>query len=119
MTELGRHEDERGVIQDLLLGPIGCVTEITTKAGAVRGNHVHDRTSQWVYIVSGLLLGVTEAAGVRQEHVYGPGDMAEDPPAIPHAWKALGDTTVLVFTKGPRSGEDYETDTRRLAVPLL
>jgi hypothetical protein len=34
------YEDARGVIQDLL-GPVDSVTWITTKKGAIRGNHVH------------------------------------------------------------------------------
>jgi quercetin dioxygenase-like cupin family protein len=46
---------------------------------------------------------------------YGPGDMACEEPGIPHAWQALADTTVLVFSRGPRSGEAYESDTVRLA----
>jgi hypothetical protein len=45
---------------------------------------------------------------------YGPGDLACEEPGIPHAWKALEDTVVLVFTRGPRSGEAYESDTQRL-----
>lgn len=45
---------------------------------------------------------------------YGPGDMACEEPGVPHAWKALEDTTVLVFSRGPRSGEAYESDTIRL-----
>jgi quercetin dioxygenase-like cupin family protein len=43
------------------------------------------------------------------------GEMIEEPAGIPHAWKALDeDTIVLVFTRGPRSGQAYETDTQRL-----
>jgi quercetin dioxygenase-like cupin family protein len=113
-----RFEDERGVIQDLF-GPVDGVTEIFTKAGAVRGNHTHNETTQWAYVVSGRLLVVSEKDGFRHRREYGPGDIAVDPPGIPHAWKAVTDTTVLVFTKGPRSGEAYESDTQRLKVPLL
>jgi quercetin dioxygenase-like cupin family protein len=104
-----RFEDERGVIQDLL-GQVDGVTEITTRAGHVRGNHVHPRTTQWVYVVSGQLL--TSHAG--EETIWPAGQMFKEPPAEPHAWRAVTDCTVLVFTKGPRSGEDYETDTIRL-----
>jgi dTDP-4-dehydrorhamnose 3,5-epimerase-like enzyme len=119
-------EDERGVIQDLL-GPVDAVTEILTRKGAVRGNHVHHQTTQWAYVVSGRLLIATSpfrTGGGRKylgagETVYDPGMMAVDEPGIAHAWKALEDTVVLVFTKGPRSGEAYESDTQRLEVPLL
>lgn len=110
-----RYEDFRGVIQDLL-GPVDSVTRIDTVAGAVRGNHVHDHTTQWVYILSGSLLVATDtlsAEGVNHRY-HGPGELVKEEPGLPHAWRAMDDTTVLVFTKGPRSGADYESDTRRL-----
>lgn len=113
-----RFEDHRGIIQDLL-GPVDAVTEIFTREGRVRGNHVHALTTQWTYIVSGMMLLVTEQGGVRAEHTAVRGDLVCEQAGVPHAWKALEDTVVLVFTRGPRSGEAYESDTRRLEVPLL
>lgn len=108
-----RFEDERGVIQDLL-GRIDAVTEITTRRGAVRGNHIHQQTTQWTYVIDGVLEAAwTEDDGVHTK-TYGPGALIEEKAGIPHAWKARTDCKVLVFTKGPRSGQDYETDTQRL-----
>ena len=115
MTDPGRHEDGRGVIQDLLVTPLDAVTEIRTRKGAIRGNHVHRATTQWTYVVSGLLRVVTQRnGGPLRDRVYGPGDMACEHPGVTHAWEALEDNEVLVFTKGPRSGTAYESDTERL-----
>ena len=115
MTDPGRHEDGRGVIQDLLVTPLDAVTEIRTRKGAIRGNHVHRATTQWTYVVSGLLRVVTQQnGGPLRDRVYGPGDTACELPGVTHAWEALEDTVVLVFTKGPRSGTAYESDTERL-----
>ncbi len=109
-----RFEDHRGVIQDLL-GPVDAVTEIRSVQGAVRGNHVHYQTTQWTYIVSGRLRIVTrDPAGIEADLVYEPGQVACELPGVAHAWEALEDTVCLVFTRGPRSGEDYESDTYRL-----
>jgi quercetin dioxygenase-like cupin family protein len=109
-----RFEDERGVIQDLT-GAVDAVTEIRTFKGAIRGNHVHYATTQWTYIVSGLMRIVTSApGGERQDIVYRPGEVACEEPGVAHAWEALENTVCLVFTKGPRSGENYESDTHRL-----
>lgn len=91
------------------------MTRIFTRASHVRGNHVHAGTTQWAYVASGRLLVASREPGQpAAEHVYGPGMLAADRPGVAHAWKALEDTTVLVFTKGPRSGENYESDTQRL-----
>ena len=119
MPELGRHEDHRGLIEDLLPGPIDCVTRITTKASKVRGNHYHRVSHQWAYVISGkLLVATVEDDGVH-ERVYGPGEISHEPPGLHHAWRALEDTVTLVFTRGPRSGAAYETDTTRLERPIL
>lgn len=114
-----RFEDERGVIQDLLSGPLDGVTEIFTRKGAIRGNHTHQRTCQWTYIVSGKLRTVLQEDDGPHEHVRLPGDFFAEPPGVAHAWEALEDTTVLVITRGPRSGEGYESDTVRLTRPLI
>ena len=103
----------------MLVTPLDSVTRITTVAGAVRGNHRHDATHQWTLVISGRLLTAQLADGVLRQREHGPGDLISEPAGIPHAWRALADCTVLVFTKGPRSGQGYESDTTRLAVPLL
>jgi quercetin dioxygenase-like cupin family protein len=109
-----RFEDHRGVIQDLL-GPVDAVTEIRSHKGAIRGNHVHYQTTQWTYIASGWLRVVTrDPDGTVHDRVYGPGEMACEQPGVAHAWEAMEDTVCVVFSKGPRSGENYESDTFRL-----
>lgn len=111
------HKDDRGSITDLIVGH-GCVDAVTvvrSKAGAVRGNHYHDETRQWAYVVSGRLL-VTDGVGTA---VVGPGGIVRDEPGEPHAWKALEDTVCVVFVQGPRAGDGYESDTIRLEEPIF
>jgi len=113
-----RFEDARGHIQDLL-GPVDAVTEIYTRQGSVRGNHVHMATTQYTYVAWGELLAAWTEDDGPHEKAYGPGSLITEPAGVPHAWKALKDTLVLVFTRGPRSGDAYESDTHRLEVPIL
>jgi quercetin dioxygenase-like cupin family protein len=115
---LGRHEDSRGVIQDLL-GPVDAVTEIRTLAGACRGNHYHRRSTQWAYVVSGEMLFASVQDDGLHEEVHGPGDLVCEPPGQHHAWRAISDCTVLVFARGPRAANAYESDVVRLEVPIL
>lgn len=109
-----RYEDSRGVIEDLI-GPVDSITQITTVKDAVRGNHVHHHTTQWTYVVIGKLRIVSKGQKVD----VGPGGIVVHEPGDPHAWIALEDTTCLVFTRGPRSGANYESDTVRLDEPLI
>lgn len=108
-----RYEDERGVIQDLF-GHADAVTRIDSVPGAIRGNHTHRLTTQWTYVLDGTMTFYwLEDDGVH-ERIAGPGEMVCEPAGIPHAWVSNTETTVLVFTRGPRSGTAYETDTIRL-----
>lgn len=107
--------DERGTIMDLLVEPIDSVTAILTKKESVRGNHVHRETHQWTYVRSGMLL----MANGEDIFNVGPGELCYHAPGEAHAWRALVDTDCIVFTRGPRSGTDYESDTIRLDKPLL
>lgn len=115
VNRLDAFVDRRGEIRDLVVEPLDSVTLIQTVAGAVRGNHYHLDTSQWTYVVSGRMRVVSEMLpDGPQEDVFEAGDLLLTPPKERHAWQALEDTTVLVFTRGPRSGANYESDTFRL-----
>lgn len=109
------HEDDRGTITDLAAQPLDAVTRVRTKAGAIRGNHLHKLTTQWTFVVSGKLRITTG----EEQVVAGPGDLVINPSGEPHAWEAIEDSDCIVFAKGPRAGEDYESDTYRLEEPLI
>jgi quercetin dioxygenase-like cupin family protein len=113
---MGSFIDDRGEIHDLLQNePVSSVTHIKTLTGAVRGNHVHAKTTQWTYVVSGSMIVKT----LHEERKLLPGDMWKDPPGQAHAWKAIQTCCVIVMTAGPRAGDRYEDDTQRLDTPLL
>lgn len=115
------HTDDRGSITDLIGDDdINAVTMITFTPGAVRANHYHEHTIQWNYIISGEVLFATQSpGGERQERVLRKGDFAMSVAQERHALKALTDAEVLILTKGPRAGSEYENDTFRLTDPLI
>jgi len=108
-------EDDRGTISDLFEEHRSGVTRVRTKAGAIRGNHLHKLTTQWTYVLSGRLRVTTG----EQEIEVGPGEMVINKPGEPHAWDALEDTDCIVIARGPRAGRNYESDTYRLEEPLF
>jgi quercetin dioxygenase-like cupin family protein len=115
------HADARGTITDLISDDeINAVTLITFTKGAVRANHYHERTIQWNYVMSGEILLVTEIPGQgRAERVLKTGEFAVTREHERHALKALTQAEVLILTKGPRAGTQYENDTFRLKDPLI
>jgi oxalate decarboxylase/phosphoglucose isomerase-like protein (cupin superfamily) len=114
-------QDERGNIIDLLENEtINAITLITFTKGAVRANHYHKETTQWNYLLSGsVAIAGQMPDGEVEEIVMNVGDLIETVPQEHHALKALEESTLMVFTKGPRGGKEYETDTFRLEDPLL
>jgi len=113
-------KDERGEIIDLLENEtINAVTLITFRKGAVRGNHYHKQTTQWNYLISGSIKLVSQVPGEPSvETVMKPGDFIVTGPEVRHALVGLADSELMVFTKGPRGGKEYESDTFRLEVPI-
>ncbi len=115
------HMDERGVITDLLQDEtINAVTIISFVKGAVRANHYHKETYQWNYVVSGTIKIVTQLEGQgKVETIMNRGDFVLTVPNESHALMAVDQAELLVLTKGPRGGTNYENDTFRLTTPLL
>ena len=116
--------DVRGAISDILVKtPIDHVGLLESKRGAIRGNHYHAQTTQYLYVVKGSLTYFS-AMEVEQGRMGAPtqtylqaGDLAISPPFEAHAMHFLEPSLCLILSAGPRGGEDYEKDTFR--VPSL
>jgi quercetin dioxygenase-like cupin family protein len=112
-------EDDRGAITDILQHtPVDSVTLITCNKGAIRANHYHKESVQYSYVLSGQMLAYTQMPeGPLELQTLVEGDMLESPPFERHALHALEDSILLIVTRGPRGGKNYEDDTFRV-VPL-
>lgn len=107
------HTDSRGVILDLVVGRMDAATLISFEVDAIRGNHVHAETTQWTYVLEGEIIAHSiKSDGQPISQTFGRGDMFVSFPGEPHAIKAKEKSQVIVFTQGPRSGEDYASDTK-------
>ncbi|MDO8482908.1 MAG: hypothetical protein Q7S86_03770 [bacterium] len=110
-------EDERGIIRDVTTHTlVDAITYITFKKGAVRGNHYHNKSVQYDYILSGSLLcrSKLDADAPIEEKVVEQGDLITQPLSERHAYKALEDSVMLSCTLGPRQGAEFESDVVRL-----
>jgi quercetin dioxygenase-like cupin family protein len=115
------HVDARGTITDLISDDeVNAVTLITFARGAVRANHYHEHTIQWNYVIKGEILLATQfPGGEKLERVLKAGEFAVTRENERHALKGLTEAEVLILTKGPRAGSQYENDTFRLTEPLI
>lgn len=114
-------QDDRGEIIDMIENEeINAVTLITFTKDAVRANHYHNATTQWNYVISGKIKIATQMPDSEViESIMEKGDFIATVPTEKHALKAMEDSVLLVLTKGPRGGKEYESDTFRLETPLL
>lgn len=113
-------KDKRGAIMDLLSEKLDAVTIITFRKGAARGNHYHKKTTQWNYLLSGKMKFYCQKPGGKLvTFTAKKGDFIVAGPNEKHALKALENSELLVLTKGPRGGKEYESDTFRLSEPLV
>ena len=113
------YKDHRGIISDIIENEnINAVTLLTIKKGKIRGNHYHKKTFQWNYIISGKMKLITKKNGLKKSITLNKDDVAVTVPFEQHALVGLTNCKVLVFTKGPRGGKEYESDTNRLKEPL-
>lgn len=115
------HKDQRGIIVDLLVDQsINAVTYLTLAPGAVRGNHFHKETTQWTFVMTGrITYAESTLGGLVESHCGEPGDLFVSEPSAVHAVRANIDSSIIVFTSGPRAGDLYEQDTYRVSPPII
>ncbi|MDX2470477.1 MAG: cupin domain-containing protein [SAR324 cluster bacterium] len=113
-------EDDRGIIRDILTQvKFDAATIITSAKGATRANHFHKDTIQWTYILKGKVQYLYQKEGEdTKEVLLEEGDVVRSDVKEAHALTALEDSSLLILTRGPRNGEEYESDTFRLDTPL-
>ncbi|MCM8776547.1 MAG: hypothetical protein NC930_09420 [Candidatus Omnitrophica bacterium] len=107
--------DDRGEIHNLFEGRIEHIALITSKKGAVRGNHYHRRDYQYIYLVRGAFNShsceVRDPQGTRQILKVRPGDLVDTPPLTAHAQEFTEDSVFLALTTRQREHGKYEEDT--------
>ena len=81
---------------------------------------VEEVAVQRVNVLSGKIKIVTQFQGEEvAELVMETGDLIETLPNESHALMGLENSELLVLTRGPRGGKEYESDTYHLNTPLI
>jgi dTDP-4-dehydrorhamnose 3,5-epimerase-like enzyme len=120
-------KDDRGEIIDIFVkSPKDHCSIITSKKGAVRGNHFHKKSTQYTFIVSGKFIlsraKVDDDGNLKEKvssKIKDTNELIEHPPTESHTLVAeTDDATILAFACGTRGGNFYEKDTFRLKKKL-
>ena len=103
--------DHRGDITNLITH-IQHVALITSRPGAVRGNHRHRTDTHYTYLVSGYCVYFQVVNGLVESCDVQPGEMVLTPADVPHALRSVEESVFLVFCTAERMGGKYEADTQ-------
>ena len=103
--------DGRGDITNLIAQPLQHVALITSRPGAVRGNHLHKTDSHFTHLVSGKAWYYQEVDGEVESCEMKVGDLVFTPAGVPHAIAFEMDSVFLAFCTAQRLGGRYQEDT--------
>ena len=104
--------DMRGDITNLIAQPLQHVALITSRPGAVRGNHVHQTDSHFTYLVSGKAWYYQEVDGEVEACEMKVGDLILTPVGVPHALVFDTESAFLAFCTAERMDGKYQEDTK-------
>lgn len=113
--------DSRGTIMDVFVGrPFEHCVVIHSNPGSVRGNHYHERSEQCDFMVKGSMKVFSRKADsdVIEESISSEGDFVEWEKGEAHEFIAIDDVIFMSIVNGPRGGNEYESDTFHLKIPL-
>jgi quercetin dioxygenase-like cupin family protein len=111
--------DERGLILNLVSLPVGNVSIIRSKYGAIRSNHYHKEDWHYLYMLSGQMLYFEREVGDRVLHDpirVSAGQLIWTAANIEHAVLFLDDSEVLSMARDAQTHEEHEADVVRVSM---
>ena len=96
-----------------------CVIVYSNK-GSIRGNHFHKKSQQTDFMLFGSMQAYSRKRGSKkvEKFVVKKNDVTHWEKDEAHEFIALEKCAFLSFVNGPRGGDNYESDTYRLKIPL-
>lgn len=116
---LEMHKDKRGRITDIIYNQkFEYMTIVDSVPNALRGNHYHKKTKQWILVTKGSMTYCYKDLkdnGPAKSKKLVEGDLVYTPPMEIHAL-IIGPNgcQFITFGQGKRAGRDYESDTFRV-----
>ena len=116
IIEKEKHEDERGWVREIYSGELGENLQNihlgTMEPGAVRGNHCHERSREWITFLNGTVEVYLEKASGKEMFELAPGKTLRFDPDEAHAFKNCGVDTVYFLAWRDHRYTDQDPDTK-------
>ena len=115
------YKDSRGTIMDVFVGrPFEHCVIIHSNPNSVRGNHYHEKSEQCDFMIKGKMKVFSRKADsdVIEESISREGEWIEWEKGEAHEFIAIDDVVFMSVVNGPRGGDEYESDTYHLKIPL-
>lgn len=111
--------DDRGLIFDIIDTPVEHVGMVTfSKAGIIRGNHFHKKSTQYTLTLEGTLKLTTYTQHNKndtfREDILSENTFVVIPPNTVHTYESLDTARILDITTQNRREDGYEADTVRI-----
>jgi dTDP-4-dehydrorhamnose 3,5-epimerase-like enzyme len=106
------HEDERGLIMDLLARPLTHVALMMCEDGAVRGNHYHRTATAYVFVLTGGLNVCARREGEEAWVEYASAwSLITIEPGERFSLTAIGHAEIIEMIDYRGEGQHFERDT--------
>jgi|TARA_R110000824_G_scaffold401771_1_gene615932 quercetin dioxygenase-like cupin family protein len=110
-------EDNRGVIQNLLLSTVRNVAIVTSKKGTTRSNHYHKEDWHYLYVISGSFNYYerpVDGLGDNKPLLVKAGELVFTAPMRVHRTDFIEDTVMISMGKNPQEHTRHEEDVVRM-----
>lgn len=102
--------DDRGTLTQLVHTGYSQINVVTSKAGTLRGNHYHMRSTEAFYVISGAVDITLRLVNKEERAVFHSGDFFQIEPYTVHNMFYPEDTILVALYDIPIELEDGEKD---------
>lgn len=115
IIETDKHEDHRGWVREIYSGELGAKLQNihmgTMEPGAVRGNHRHDKSREWITFLHGPVKVYLREESDKENFILEPGKTIRFEPGEAHAFENCSENTIYFTAWRDHLYTDDDPDT--------
>jgi dTDP-4-dehydrorhamnose 3,5-epimerase-like enzyme len=116
IIDVEKHSDQRGWVREIYSGELGASLQNihlgTMEPGAVRGNHRHDKSREWITFLHGPVKVYLQKNSEEESFTLEPDKTIKFEPEEAHAFENNGKNTVFFIAWRDHLYTDDDPDTK-------